>query len=498
MKREIVIWILILTGVGGSRILCTKRGEFQECKAGMESFRIIDDSSEIPVKLQSGNLKDFKIGKRTIPCFVNAEEQECLLSGEKGITRHLYRRGAIDEGKITKILEFVLNNEIRESPPAPEAVAITGRQRKKSVKSSFRGLSISFTSPDTGVTSSKQEAQREKIVTSTIPPIQVSSNAMNMNDEKAKDSFDREPWEEFPPKQRLFGDIDGDGSEDVLVWRKSGSGEVGDFYQLSIYGKDGRLLWQSPVSRNSDDPYAFGSWDFGESLPEVLVDIDGDGQAELLAPAPASDISPVYYRIFGWNGHRLVPRRPAVLMCSREGTNRFVWVNPYPGDGTQGCWVSSLHPGGTAGEVDAELVRMSLGGGMRMGKALLRFDPYGAKAVRWIDPLSASTGRSAAEENSYIARIGERDHYNSRGRRLLDLHAILHQDRANYYKGRGDPQDTGIGIFKTAAQRSRIDRMRVEGMNISLRELRRFVIDGTPLLRITVDPDRLRIEKIGE
>jgi hypothetical protein len=134
-----------------------------------------------------------------------------------------------------------------------------------------------------------------------------------------------------------------------------------------------------------------------------------------------------------------------------------------------------------------------------MGKALVRFDPNGAQIVRWILPLDIVTEPDETlASNQYIARIGERDHYNSRGRRLRDLRAILHQDRANYYRGIGDAEDTGAGIFTTPAKRNRIDRMSVEAVNISRWELDKEVRGGTPLLRITVEPHRLLIEKIGE
>ncbi len=505
----IVIWSMAATELYSSELFCKKMADIRECSVAGESFQLIDNSAELPVRLKSGNLQEFRIGDRTVSCFVNSQELECLLPGEKGVSRHLYRRGTLSADKITKILEAVAKDKDQTSIRAPESGPVVGYQNnpyggipdsRKSVnadrgRKTFQGVNFSFPPSNGASASDGTEVQGEKKDTGSISDVNVISNTVT--DETGR-LLARKPWEEYPPNQRLFGDIDGDGSDDVLVWRKSGSEEVGDFYRLSIYRKDGKLLWQSPKSDNSDDPYAFGSWDFGESLPEVLADIDGDGQAELLAPVPASDVSPVYYRIFGWNGHRLVPRRPAVLMCSREETNRFIWVNPYPGDGTEGCWVSSLHPVDSNREAVAELTSLSPEGA-KMGRVRVRFDPYGAQIVRWIEPMSrVSEPGVTSAPNQYIARISERDHYNSRGRRLLDLNAILHQDRANFYKGMGDAEDTSAGLFATLRERRRIDRLPVEAVNLPLRELRKEVIDGNPLLRITVSPDRLKVEKLEE
>jgi len=292
---------------------------------------------------------------------------------------------------------------------------------------------------------------------------------------------------------RLYGDVDGDGNDEILVWQKVATKEVGDFYRLSIYRPDGTLLWHSPPSESIDDPYAFGSWDFGESLPEVLIDIDGDGQAELLAPAPASDVSPVFYRIFGYNGRALVARRPGVLLRSRRNPQRFIWVNPVPKDRPVQTWVSRLEPGGSPMEAIAQVVRSDGGESIQMGKVRLRFDRYGAQIVGWIEPL----GGTPSPPKSYRARISVADHYNSRGKRLKEIRVILHQDRANYYRGKGDPEDTGIGRFDTPRKRNEIDRMRIVPVGIDGDLLRSDIFYGTPLLQITPEGGALKIRLIS-
>ena len=312
----------------------------------------------------------------------------------------------------------------------------------------------------------------------------------------------------------LKGDIDGDGRNEIITWNKFATSDLGDFYQLKIYDNNGQLLWQGPKVEDTENPYIFGRWDFGESMPEALIDIDNDGQAELLAPSPTSDVSPIYYRIFSWNGRRLVNRRPAVLMRSKKDLNHFIWVNPYPGDGTQGSWVSSLEQGNSAQDAIATVTQMQANGNSQEGKARLFFNSYGAKVLKWILPLpstivpkppvsnptlpnSINSNNSNICNRCYIARISIRDHYNSQGERLMDLKSIIHQDRANFYNGLRDSEDTAIGIFSTVQQRNMIDNMPIEAINIPLDILKRDTIMRTPLLRVRVLPYKLQIEEIG-
>jgi len=146
---------------------------------------------------------------------------------------------------------------------------------------------------------------------------------------------------------RLFGDIDGDRKDEIVIWKKSFKTDIGEFYRVFIYKEDGKIIYQSPKVKDTDEPYAFGSWIFGVSLPEALIDINRDNQVELLAPAPVSDISPVYYRIFYWNGHTLALARPGVLaeVKGDKGYSHFSWFNPFPMNillNKSVAWVSSF------------------------------------------------------------------------------------------------------------------------------------------------------------
>ncbi len=296
---------------------------------------------------------------------------------------------------------------------------------------------------------------------------------------------------------RLYGDIDGDGKDEVVVWKKSHTFECGDFYRVSIYRKDGSLLWKSPKSSDVEDDYTFGEWYYGVSLPEVLIDFNGDGHADLLSPSPLSDISPQYYRIFTWNGKDMVMCRPAVLMLSQSDSNRFIWVNPYPENREVYIWVSQLQPvKNSSTEAIAEVSKVKNATSVEIGKALLHFYPFGAKVIKWIKPVGYSAVTS--DKNSYTARIGKRDHYNSQGKKLNSINAILRQDRANYYKGIGDAEDTGVGKFKSIKDREIMDKMVIEPVGISIRDLKTELVKGSPLLRVEILPNRLRVKILND
>ena len=51
-------------------------------------------------------------------------------------------------------------------------------------------------------------------------------------------------------------------------------------------------------------------------------------------------------------------------------------------------------------------------------------------------------------KESYLARLGPADHFNSSGERLTSAAAIIRQDRANYHQfGKRDEEDDGDDFF---------------------------------------------------
>lgn len=104
--------------------------------------------------------------------------------------------------------------------------------------------------------------------------------------------------------------------------------------------RDGEVLWTRCGEKEPEDEWAFGCWDDGPGVPCFFSDIDGDGQPEMLAPVPKSDLSPRVYRIFRWDGRQLIFLRKAALMD--DGAGEFVWSEPDPEKDTQIKWVDSF------------------------------------------------------------------------------------------------------------------------------------------------------------
>src|SRR6202041_1383795 len=64
---------------------------------------------------------------------------------------------------------------------------------------------------------------------------------------------------------------------------------------------------------------------------------------------------------------------------------------------------------------------------------------------------------------SYVALLGEADHFNSNGQRLTSA-AIIRQDRANFHRfGIKDPQDEDDAFFADEANRAALEQMLERG-----------------------------------
>ena|SRR6185503_12632941 len=102
--------------------------------------------------------------------------------------------------------------------------------------------------------------------------------------------------------------------------------------------------------------------------------------------------------------------------------------------------------------------------------------------------LAAAPARAQQLIESYVARLSERDHFNSNGQRLTSAAAIIRQDRANYFRfGRGDAEDEPDRFFADFNNRAALERMLERG-RASPGALA-AIVNGTPVVRVEVYRD---------
>jgi hypothetical protein len=86
---------------------------------------------------------------------------------------------------------------------------------------------------------------------------------------------------------------------------------------------------------------------------------------------------------------------------------------------------------------------------------------------------------------SYVARLSEADHFNSRGQRLTSAAAVIRQDRANFHRyGIKDQEDEVDTFFADEGNRAALEQMLERG-RADPGVLHR-IVNGTPLIRVDI------------
>lgn len=99
--------------------------------------------------------------------------------------------------------------------------------------------------------------------------------------------------------------------------------------------------------------------------------------------------------------------------------------------------------------------------------------------------VAVSPATACDLRESYIARLGPADHFNSSGERLNSAAAIIRQDRANYHQfGKRDREDEGDGFFASKDNRATLERMLENGQ--SSEAAIDAVVNGTPLVEVMI------------
>jgi len=180
-------------------------------------------------------------------------------------------------------------------------------------------------------------------------------------------------------------DLNGDGKMEKVGLRAYNKTEEEYLGQIVVSDSRGTTIWESPKmkDRNSTDPFLFGAFTAGCSLPEVVADIDGDGKIEMLITARISDVSPMPYLEFRWDGKKFVFIQEKVLMESSKGSGEFAWQKR---QSHSGCWILSFKA--SKGDGTFLVYIFSRRDGKEMGgQAEVRPTRSGFKVIRWVHPL---------------------------------------------------------------------------------------------------------------
>ncbi|MCB1209268.1 MAG: hypothetical protein KDK97_08075 [Verrucomicrobiales bacterium] len=307
--------------------------------------------------------------------------------------------------------------------------------------------------------------------------------------------------QEVREPQRLLVDLNGDAVREEIVMRRSGKdADLGEFFQVLARRADGTVLWSSSATMDANDPLAFGRWDFGISLPQWAGDIDADGKIEMIAPAPQSDVSPTFFRVFRWTGQSFEPLFSRALTGGIENGARYAWSENPP---ETGYWVAEWIGASAEGGMVVRVMSYDGGSSVLHGLAVLTPEAGAFTLERWIQSPSAVSADAGDVEDgdggplSYLARLSARDHQNSSGEQLKTVVDILRQDRANKQRGTtADGEDEGCSLFTSAESRAQMPAMRAVVKGGATATAR--ILNGTPLVRVTVSGEELQVEVIDE
>ena len=124
--------------------------------------------------------------------------------------------------------------------------------------------------------------------------------------------------------QSVTADLNGDSKPEKIGLVAYGHGPAGFYGRLKVWDSGGKLLWQAPAVKSSDDPYAFGQWEYGSSTIEWV------SSSELISAVPQSDVRPTTFKRFRWTGSAYQPAGNAYLL--QQSADSFTWTKPFKWD----------------------------------------------------------------------------------------------------------------------------------------------------------------------
>jgi hypothetical protein len=101
------------------------------------------------------------------------------------------------------------------------------------------------------------------------------------------------------------------------------------------------------------------------------------------------------------------------------------------------------------------------------------------------EPKQTASVLSEEASESYVARLGIKDHFNSKGERLSSVAAIIRQDRANFHDlNVRDSEDESDSLFGNKTNREHLEGMLNRGFVES--SAKEDILNGTPLILVKI------------
>ena len=194
--------------------------------------------------------------------------------------------------------------------------------------------------------------------------------------------------------RRFEADLGGGGGRGLVVLE-----DVPDLFgggaRIRVLSASGDTLWLGPVAdvydvRGPATPLFFYCHHSGVSWPELVGNLDGGAQVEILAPIGQSDVSVSAFNRIRWNGKAFEPVFAGLSLVESPKGSGFFAFQRYAGNSLGVRWVMSFVKWRGRGLAEAEVdeyVEKEGGTELLLGKAVLRFTPGGAQLVEWIEPM---------------------------------------------------------------------------------------------------------------
>jgi hypothetical protein len=280
----------------------------------------------------------------------------------------------------------------------------------------------------------------------------------------------------------IYLNLDKDLKKELLIWRQFKKDKYNNYYYLTLIDDNGKILYNSKKTTNMEDKFSFGEYDCGESIPLIALDLDGDNIDEILASTPKGDVSPDFYKVFKWDGKKLNFWFEKALYLKN---NKLFWKNKFL---EKEIWVTNFlqsykdYAKVTLFKYDDKNINV-------FSTAIVKINKNGGKLKDILIPFTKY-------ENCYTAKLSKKDHYNSKGKKLTKIRAILIQDRANVLKKiHIDKEDTSSDIFTTAKEREKINSMFIVPIGIKYNSLKNAILYYEPVLDICVEGNKIYIEQ---